>query len=123
MKHNPFHKALQCAGHGIGFTFISQRNFQYHCILAVSAIGLGLYFRITHLEWLSLILSISFVLMAELFNTAIEIAVDLTTRKQKYRARLSKDIAAGAVLLSAINALVIGYLIFYHRFDTLMVGG
>jgi diacylglycerol kinase (ATP) len=115
--------SLGFAIRGIAFSIYSQRNMLIHLIIGIIAIGLGLFFKISQVEWLCLILTITLVLISELINTSIEITVDLFTRKRKFRAMLSKDIAAGAVLISVINAAVVGYLLFFDRFVNLISGG
>ena len=95
----------------------------FHLILSVVAIGFGIYFKIDRIEWMILMLSITLVFVTEIINTSIEFTIDLYTRDKKMFAMLSKDIAAGAVLVSAINALIMGYLIFYERFATLIQKG
>ena len=122
-KQRSLFMSFSYAFNGVVYALYSQRNMWIHCLLGVLAISFGIYFKIMLIEWLALILSVSFVIITELLNTAIELSVDLTTRKKKYRAKLSKDVAAAAVLLSAINACAIGYLIFYARFVTLFTGG
>ena len=66
----------------------------------------------TKLELIALLLSITFVLIAEMINTAIEGAIDIATTSFDPMAKLAKDIAAGAVLIAAVNALAVGYLVF-----------
>ena len=108
---------------GIFYTLYSQRNFQIHILSAILAICLGLFFKISTLEWYLLSVTIALVLITEIINTAIEITVDLITKKRKARAMLAKDIAAGAVLLSAIHAIIIGYIIFFDKIKMLIQGG
>jgi len=96
---------------------------QFHCVSAVFAIGAGFFFRLSPSEFAYLLVTILLVLFAECMNTALEISVDLTTKKFKLRAMLSKDIAAGAVLLTCIHGLIAGYLLFFHRLYTLVNGG
>ena len=115
--------SFRYAFHGLSYAAISQRNIWIHSILAIMVTILGVYFHISKTEWMALSFSISLVITTELINTAIELSVDLTTKRKKYRAMLSKDVAAAAVLLTSINAIIIGYLIFYHRFATLFAGG
>mgnify|MGYP000903626666 FL=1 len=66
-----------------------------------------------------LVFAISLVVIAEMFNTAIENTVDLVTDKYHYLAKIAKDVAAGGVLISALNAVAVGYLIFYDKFTDL----
>ncbi|MEI8123705.1 MAG: diacylglycerol kinase family protein [bacterium] len=80
-------------------------------ILAI-AIFLGFYFGITQSEWISLIIVAGLVLVSEAFNTAIEIDIDLTSPDFHPYAKDTKDVAAGAVLISAIIAIIVGILIF-----------
>lgn len=114
-------KSFWYAIRGIGFVIYTQRNMKIHVGFAILAIILGFCFKISHLEWLILILSIALVLMMESINTAVEVSVDLTTKKRKFRAMLSKDIAAGAVLIASLNALIVGYLIFFNKIEPYLI--
>jgi len=105
---------------GIRFALMSQRNMRIHCFAGFVAVCFAVFFKFSILEWLALLLTITLVLVAEFFNTAIEITIDLVTKKRKYRAMLSKDIAAGGVLVASVNALIVGYLLFYSRFVNLI---
>ena len=108
---------------GLAYILYSQRNIQIHVGMAIASILLGIVLGIPSSDWCILLLSISLVLITEGLNTSLEVSVDLTTRKRKYRAMLSKDVAAGCVLIAAINALIMGYLIFFDRLVTLFLGG
>lgn len=124
MRHSAYDRkniffSFKCAFRGLGYTIYSQRNMIIHLFFLCVALGFGLYFHISNLEWVYLSFTITLVLVTELINTAIEISIDLVTRKRKFRAMLAKDIAAGAVLLASMHALVAGYLIFFNRFCTL----
>ena len=72
-------------------------------------------------EMIALSITISFVFMAEMINTAVEAVVDLVTEKYHELAKIAKDVAAGAVLIAAINALVVAYLIFYRKLTDLSI--
>ena len=100
---------------GIVYVIRSQRNMKIHLFFACLTLIAGYYFRVTQIEWFFLIYSIFFVFVSEVLNTAVETTVDLVTRKKRVRAMLSKDIAAGAVLLAVLQALIIGSIIFYDR--------
>ena len=115
--------SFKYAFQGLLYALSSQRNIWIHFSMTSIAIMGGLFFKISHLEWMALLISCTLGIVIELINTAIELSVDLTTKRKKYRAMLSKDVAAAAVLLSAINATAIGYLIFYKRLVTLFSGG
>jgi diacylglycerol kinase len=90
----------------------STHNAWVHTFLFALAIVLGFYFHITKVEWILIILASGVVFIAEAFNTAIEIDIDLTSPDDHPYARDTKDVAAGAVLLSALVACTIGILIF-----------
>lgn len=110
-----FISAFRYAFAGIGHLIRTQRNFQIHLLIGAIAIALGLLFRIARWEWIALSLTITLVLAVEGVNTAIEATVDLVTRQHQPLARIAKDVAAGAVLLCALGAIVVGVLIFGPR--------
>jgi diacylglycerol kinase (ATP) len=84
----------------------------------VSVIVLALIVSVSKIELIALLLAISFVLIAEMINTAIEGAIDVATTSFDPMAKLAKDIAAGAVLIAAINAVAVGYLVFSGKTAT-----
>ena len=93
---------------GISYAFLTQRNFRIHVLVGGVAIGLGIVLRATVVELAVIGLTIGLVLALELLNTAIESVVDLTV-KQSYHelAKIAKDCAAAAVLVSAIAAVLV----------------
>ncbi|MBT5856203.1 diacylglycerol kinase family protein [bacterium] len=116
-------KSFGYAIRGIYFSIITQRNMKIHVVATFIAITLAAIFNISNLEWMLLSTSISLVLMAEMVNTSIETTIDLATKKRQFRAMVGKDVAAGAVLITCLNALVTGYLIFFERLSSLIIGG
>lgn len=94
---------------GLAYAFQTQRNFRVHVILGVLAITLAILLHLTLVEVAIIGLTIGAVLAMELLNTAIESVVDLAV-KQHYHdlARIAKDCAAGAVLISALIAILVG---------------
>lgn len=98
---------------GLGYVLRSQRNMKIHLVIASLAVAGGALFQITRVEWGLLILTIFLVLSAETCNTAIEKTVDLVTSEYHPLARTAKNAAAGAVLLTALNAVIMGFIIFY----------
>lgn len=116
-------RSFRYAIRGIFHALYAERHMGIHMLAAFIAISAGIYFRIDRTEWLCLLLSITLVLVTESVNTAIELSVDLTTRKRKLRAMLSKDVAAGAVLIAALNSVITGYIIFFDRLIALFKGG
>jgi diacylglycerol kinase len=100
------------AARGIYIFLKTTPNAWIQFCVSLFAIGLGYYFKIEKVEWLFLILSIGFVFASEAFNTAIEIDINLTSPEYHPYARDTKDVAAGAVLISVVTALVMGVIIF-----------
>lgn len=105
-------KSFAHAGRGIWILVKTTHNAWVHIFLLCFAVFLGLFFHITHYEWVMLVLAAGMVLAAEAFNTAIEIDIDLTSPDIHPLARDVKDVAAGAVLITALTALLIGLFIF-----------
>jgi diacylglycerol kinase (ATP) len=103
---------------GISYAFQTQRNFRIHVIVGAVAIGLGIFLHLSVVELAVIGLTIGAVLAMELLNTAIESVVDLTV-KQAYHdlAKIAKDCAAAAVLVSSIAALLVaGFLMLPRLF-------
>ncbi|WP_054692350.1 diacylglycerol kinase family protein [Syntrophomonas palmitatica] len=97
---------------GMVQAFVSQRNMKIHGLAALISVSGGFLFRLNRLEWGMLILTIFFVLVSETINTSVEKTVDLVTLEYHPLAKAAKNLAAGAVLLSAINAVIMGFIIF-----------
>ena len=105
-------KSFQHAFCGILTSFVRGRNIKVHYIAALAAILGGLYFGISKVEFLIILLVSTQVICLEMVNTAIERTVDLVTVEYHLYAKIAKDIAAGAVLVAAIFATIIGGIIF-----------
>lgn len=101
-------KPFQVAMDGIVFTFKTQRHMRFHLYVVVIVLLLGILARLGLREMLVLLFTISLVLVAEMFNSAIEATVDLVSPNYNPLAKFAKDIAAGAVLIATIIALVVG---------------
>ena len=86
-----------------------------HIIATFIVIAFGLYFKISSIEWTLLVFAIGFVIVSEMINTAIEIDIDLTSPDYHPYARDTKDVAAGAVLLSLFVAIIVGLIIFLPK--------
>jgi len=102
------------AAEGIIHVLRTQRNLRIHFLIAIVVIGAAVALGAQRLELIALLLAIAFVLVAEMVNTAIEGAIDVSTTSFDPNAKLAKDVAAGAVLIAAITAIAIGYLVFAH---------
>ena len=97
---------------GVRYLLWSQRNAKIHGAISLIAVTLGFMLRIERGEWLALTLVIAMVFVAEGFNTAIEAVVDLASPDYHPLAKIAKDVGAGAVLLTAIAAVIVGLIVF-----------
>jgi diacylglycerol kinase (ATP) len=97
---------------GIIHVLRTQRNMRIHFAIATGVIVAALAFDVTRLELIALLMAIAFVLVAEMINSAVEAAVDVASTSFDPMAKLAKDISAGAVLIAAITAVAVGYLVF-----------
>lgn len=105
-------KSFSYAIQGVQYAIASGHNMKIHLLAAIVAVGMGFIADLTRLEWALLSLTIFMVLAAETINTALERAIDLFTAKQHPLAKIAKDLAAGGVLLTAFNALIIAIILF-----------
>jgi diacylglycerol kinase (ATP) len=106
---------LKYAQEGILHCFRTQRHMRYHCYILVAVLLSGLLLNLGSRDMLALVFAITLVIVAEMFNTAIEAVVDMVTEHYNPIAKLAKDVSAGAVLLSAMNAIIAGVLIFFRQ--------
>ncbi len=112
-----FLRSFACAFTGIYVTFKSERNFRIHIVATILVIIMGLYLELALPAWGLVTFAAGLVLVAELFNTAIErLGDEIANGKQKRLVKNAKDISAAAVLISAIIALVIGVLFLFIPF-------
>ena len=103
------------AAEGIIHALRTQRNLWIHFTIAATVLVAAVAFGVSKFELIALLLAITFVLVAELVNTAVEAAVDIASTSFDPMAKIAKDIAAGAVLIAALNAVAVGYLVFSGR--------
>src|SRR3712207_2120203 len=89
----------------------TQRNMRFHVVVAVAVLVGSLFLGVSKLELAVLVLTILLVFVTELFNTAMEFVVDLATREYHPLAKLAKDVSAGAVLVSSVGAVLVGFLV------------
>lgn len=100
------------AGRGLLYAIRTQRNVRVHAVVGAVAIALGIALRLSAVEFALVFVAITGVFIAEMFNTVIEACVDLITDAYHPLARIAKDVAAGAVLLSAILSVVIALFVY-----------
>jgi diacylglycerol kinase (ATP) len=92
-----------------------QRNMRVHIVLAFAVLLAGILLNLTRLQLVVIFIAVAFVFITELINSAIEAVVDMITDEFDPRAKVAKDMAAGAVLVAAINALIVAYLVLADR--------
>lgn len=108
-------ESAKLAAKGISYLFLYHRNMRIIFIGGAAAMLLAVAFKLQGLELVALCISITLVFTAEIFNTAIELMLDMSTRKYHPLVKLVKDIAAGVVLIACFNALAVGFILFIRR--------
>lgn len=107
-RYNSFKFAFK----GMTAVFRSEPNMHLHVLASIVVFVMAYLFEVTRTEWCLLVFCVGLVWMAEIFNTSIETLTDLVSPEQHVLAGKTKDLAAGAVLMAAITAMVIGLIIF-----------
>ncbi|NLM37087.1 MAG: phosphatase PAP2 family protein, partial [Firmicutes bacterium] len=120
MKNRNLLESFNRAINGLVYCFRTQRNMRIHCLGAILVLGLSLGLNLTRTEFLFVVWAIVFVLVAEAINTALEATIDLISPRYHPLAARAKDVAAGAVLLAAVNALAVGYLVLYPKLNPVL---
>jgi len=108
--------SLKLAIKGIGYLFLYHRNMRIIFMLGIAVLLLGLHFNLKGIELVALCITVTLVFMAEIFNTAIEMMIDMFIDKYHTLVKLVKDIAAAVVLLASLNAIAVGYILFVRKF-------
>lgn len=108
-------ESFKLAWLGIIYLFLYHRNMRLIFMLGVAASLLGIYFELKGIEMVILCITITLVFMAEIFNTAIEMLMNMLSSKYNVRIKLVKDIAAAVVLLASLNSLAVGYFLFVRK--------
>lgn len=112
LKNKNFIEAWKKAFSGIWYAIKTQRNVKVQLVIAVVVIACCIYFKLNITEWMFLIFATILVIITEVMNTAIEEAVNLCTNKYHPIAKIAKDVAAGTVVLSALNAVIMAIFVF-----------
>ncbi|MBS4760213.1 MAG: diacylglycerol kinase family protein [Clostridium sp.] len=111
-----YKKSLSYAIEGLSVAYKTQRNYRFHLLAGFIAILGGILLNFKCIEYCVLILSISFVITAELFNSVIEFALDaLYKNKYSKLVKLAKDLSAGVVLIAAMTSILIGLMLFGRK--------
>ena len=117
-----FIAGFRYAFNGLWYALRTQRNARVHVIIAILAFALGIVLHISAVEFALVFVAITSVFIAEMFNTVFELSIDIAAPEYHPLAKIAKDVAAGAVLLSALLAVVIGLFVFvphiWHLFHT-----
>ena len=130
-RKNPFlktqgkEKFTKSVGHaldGIEYGISHERNLKIEIFMGIVASILGFFLKISIIEWVVVILLIAIILALELINTAIERTVDLVTKEYRELAKVSKDMAAGAVLVVSMFSVIIGILIYLPKIIEIIGG-
>jgi len=118
-----FVKSVNAALEGVVHTLRSERNMRIHFLIGFLVLIAGVYFNLTSVEYMVLCFAVTFVLVSEMFNTAIEHIVDMHSGEKNYLAGMIKDIAAGAVFVSAVNAIIVGYILLSKKIGSTISSG
>ena len=100
---------------GMATSFKTEQNMKIHILVMILVIIAGIVLKISSLDWIILVIMFGLVISAELFNTAIETVVDMITKEKNEKAKIAKDVAAGAVLVLAIASVIVGLIIFIPK--------
>ncbi len=114
-KRKKLRNSFKYAFEGIGEAWRTEQNLKIHFVIMAIVIIAGFIFKISAMEWIVCLLLFAIVISLELINTAIETTVDIAMPDINEKAKYAKDIAAGAVLFSAIIAVIIGLIIFLPK--------
>jgi diacylglycerol kinase len=113
-------RSFSFAIQGIKTLFREEDNAKVHVLTAVIVIIGGLFFDISSIEWMLITIAIGFVLVTEILNTALENICDYMTEETDPLIKRIKDLSAGAVLISALTAIIIGFMIFIPKISSLL---
>ena len=111
--------AWKNAINGIMYATTTQRNIKIQLVIAVLVVIISLFFDLSRAEFLCFLFTIILILFAEMCNTAIETVVDLYVDVYHPKAKIAKDVAAGGVVITAINALIVGYFLFFDKISNI----
>jgi len=117
MKMKKLLDSFNYAIEGMLYAVRTQRNMRIHMIAALLVLTACFFYDISKMELLILLITITMVITAELINTAIECTIDITTNYYHPLAKIAKNVAAAAVLVTAINAIAVGYIVFWKRLE------
>lgn len=120
-KNKNFFEALKNSISGLVYAISEQKNLKIQFFIAIIVIIFSIILQINKIEMLFVCISIFFVIFAEVVNTSIEKTVDLVTEEYNEKAKVAKDIAAGAVIIASLNAIVVGIVVFWEKIIEIIV--
>lgn len=119
MKVKKIIDSFNYAIEGIIYSVRTQRNMKIHMVIAILVLLACFFLDVTKVELIIVTITITMVIVAEMINTAVEAAIDATTNYYHPLAKIAKNVAAGGVLVTALNAVLVGYLVFYDKLNKL----
>ena len=120
-KMKKIRNSFKYAIEGIWKSFKTERNMKIHIFIMILVIIAGIILKINKSEWIICIILFAIVIGSELFNTSIETIVDMVMPEKNEKAKIAKDVSAGAVLVVAIGAAIIGLVIFVPRILNILI--
>lgn len=120
-KMKKIRNSFKYAIEGIWTSFKTERNMKIHIFIMILVIIAGIILKINKSEWIICIILFAIVIGSELFNTSIETIVDMVMPEKNEKAKIAKDVSAGAVLVVAIGAAIIGLIIFAPRILNILI--
>ena len=118
-SNSNFLDAWKNAINGIIYATTTQRNVKIQLVIAVLVVIISLFFDLSRAEFLCFLFTIILILFAEMFNTAIETVVDLYVDVYHPKAKIAKDVAAGGVVVTTINAVIVAYFLFFDKISAI----
>ena len=120
-KMKKIRNSFKYAIEGIWTSFKTERNMKIHIFIMILVIIAGIILKINKSEWIICIILFAIVIGSELFNTSIETIVDMVMPEKNEKAKIARDVSAGAVLVVAIGAAIIGLVIFVPRILNILI--
>lgn len=117
MRNRNLIQSFNNAINGIIFALKTEKNMKIHFWAAIIVLFFSLFTNLSRIEFLILVFTISLVIITEMVNTAVESLVDIATDNYHPLAKIAKDVAAGAVFISMLNAVVVAYIIFFEKLN------
>jgi len=118
-QNSNFLEACQNALDGIIYAITTQSNIKKQLVIAVIVMLVSLFFDLNRAEFLCLMFTVVLIIIVEMINTGIETVVDLYTELYHPKAKIAKDVGAGAVVIAAINAIIVAYFLFFEKISTI----